>query len=152
MNFQLVEPQLVGHGDKNRKGTLHSIDYPIYSQRPKRSKGDISWTIPYGKDSGWAIPSGLRRRWKLHKGRSEDLLERILGKVSAVDIFCHDSPSTSQHLEYGLKTVQPYLQSGSILVADNSPWNGVAVARFAAAFPTRVLHRRGSDLIGVRVP
>ncbi len=137
---------------KNRKGTLHSIDYPTYSLKPKRSEGDISWSIPYGKDSGWVVPSGLRRRWKLHKGRSEDLLRGVLKEIRAVDIFCHDSPWTSRHLAYELETIQPYLRSGSIVVADNSSWNPAAVARLAAAFSTRVLRRGTSDLIGLRVP
>ncbi|HEV2119503.1 MAG TPA: class I SAM-dependent methyltransferase [Candidatus Bathyarchaeia archaeon] len=137
---------------RNRKGTLHSIDYPTYSSKPKRSKADISWTIPYGRDSGWAVPIDLRKRWDLRKGRSEELLEDLLGKIKTVDIFCHDSPWTSKHLEYELKTVQPHLRSGSIVIADNSSYNPNAVEKLAAAFSARVFHRRGSDLIGIRVP
>ena len=137
---------------RNRKGTLHSIDYPTCSSKPKRSKDDISWTIPYGKDSGWAVPSNLRRRWKLYKGKSEDLLRALLRKIGGVDIYCHDSPWTSQHLQYELDTIRPYLRSGSIVVADNSGWNPDAVERLAKSLNTRVVHRRSSDLIGIRVP
>jgi hypothetical protein len=137
---------------RNRKGTLHSIDYPSYSPTPKRTRGQISWTIPYGKDSGWAIPTSLRKRWELHKGRSEDLLQGLLKRISTVNIFCHDSPWTAKHLEYELAALRPHLRSGSIVVADNSAWNPSAVAKLAASFSTRVVHRRGSDLIGIRVP
>ena len=137
---------------KNRKGTLHSIDYPTYGSKLKRAKSDISWTIPYGKDSGWAIPANLRHKWKLYKGKSEDRLRPLLKKIGAVDLYCHDSPWTSQHLQYELDTVRPHLRSGSIVVADNSAWNPAAVERLARSFNTRVVHRRGSDLIGIRVP
>ena len=137
---------------KNRKGTLHSIDYPTYSSKPKRSKTDISWTIPYGKDSGWAIPANLKPRWNLYKGKSEDLLRPLLREIGAVDVYCHDSPWTSQHLQYELDSVRPHLRSGSIVVADNSGWNPGAVERLAKSFKTRVVHRRSSDLIGIRVP
>jgi Methyltransferase domain len=137
---------------RNRKGTLHSIDYPVYSPTPKRTRGQISWTIPFGRDSGWAIPASLRKRWDLYQGRSEDLLQGLLKRISAVNIFCHDSPWTAQHLERELETVRPHLRSGSVVVADNSAWNPGAVAKLAASFSTRVVHRRGSDLIGIRVP
>lgn len=137
---------------KNRKGTLHSIDYPTYSSKPKRSKNDISWTIPYGRDSGWAIPANLKSRWKLYRGKSEELLRPLLRKIGTVDVYCHDSPWTSQHLQFELDTVRPHLRSGSVVVADNSGWNPGAVERFAKSFNTSVVHRRSSDLIGIRVP
>lgn len=137
---------------RNRKGCLHSIDYPTYSSRPERSKNDIAWTIPFGKDSGWAVPSNLKRRWRLYKGKSEDLLRALLRKIGVVDIYCHDSPWTSKHLQYELDTIRPYLRSGSIVVADNSAWNPGAVEGLAKSLNTRVVHRRASDLIGIRVP
>ena len=137
---------------KNRKGTLHSIDYPTYSSSPKRSKADISWTIPYGKDSGWAVEPGLRRRWKLYMGKSENLLRGLLRKLGTVDIYCHDSPWTSRHLQYEVDTIRPYLHSGSVIIADNSSRNPHAVQQLARSHNARVLHRRTSDLIGIRVP
>ena len=137
---------------RNRRGILHSIDYPTYSATLKRSKGEISWTIPYGKDSGWAVQENLKKRWDLQKGRSEELLPDLLRKIGTVNIFCHDSPWTPRHLGFELKTAQQNLKSGSIFIADNSSWNPAAVEKLASAYSTSVIHRRGSDLIGIRIP
>lgn len=138
--------------DRNGRGRLHSIDLPQYQKGRTRARGELSWSIPLGKDSGWAVPKGLAARWDLRKGRSEDLLPAILNEVRTVDLFCHDSPWTPSHLAFEFEAVRPRLRSGSIVVADNTSVNPEAAKRLAHAFGARVWHRRGSSLIGIRVP
>ncbi len=45
--------------ERNRRGRLHSIDLPQYQRAQQRTKGELSWSVPLGKDSGWAIPARL---------------------------------------------------------------------------------------------
>jgi hypothetical protein len=138
--------------ERNRKGRLHSIDLPQYQKAEKRAKGELSWSVPLGKDSGWAIPSRLKTGWDLRKGRSEDVLPGLVDRLPALDLFCHDSPWTPAHLAFEFETIRPKLRSGSIVVADNSAVNPGAANALARAFGTKVWHRGTSSLIGIRIP
>lgn len=138
---------------RNGHGTLHSIDFPRYQKAEKRIRGEASWSIPPGLDSGWGIPASLRRGWNLRQGRSEDLLPRLLDELPAVDLFCHDSPWTPAHLSFEFETIRPKLRSGSIVVADNADVNPEAARTLAAACSATVWHRGSSSgLVGIRVP
>ena len=138
---------------RNGHGTLHSIDFPRHQKQDKRIRGEASWSIPPGKDSGWAIPTPLRRGWDLRQGRSEDILPPLVDELPAVDLFCHDSPWTPAHLSFEFETVRPKLGSGSIIVADNADVNPNAVTTLAGACSARVWHRGSSSgLVGILVP
>ena len=134
------------------RGTLHSIDLPVYQRARSRRRGELSWSIPPGMDSGWAIPRHLKRNWDLRQGKSEDLLPSLVADVGDVGLFCHDSPWTPQHLAFEFEAIRPGLRPGSIVVADNTDHNPVAAKGLAHAFGTRVWHRRASTLIGIRIP
>ncbi len=101
--------------DRNARGRLHSIDLPQYQKAAKRARGELSWSVPRGKDSGWAIPSRLKARWDLRKGRSEDVLQRLINRLPSIDLYCHDSPWTPEHLAFEFETIRPKLRSGSRL-------------------------------------
>lgn len=134
-------------------GTLHSIDFPQYQKGAKRIRGEASWSIPPGKDSGWAIPTSLKAGWDLRQGKSEDLLPALVDGLHAVDLFCHDSPWTPAHLSLEFETIRPKLHSGSIVIADNADVNPNAARNLAAACSTTVWHRGSSSgLVGIRVP
>ncbi len=138
--------------DRNARGRLHSIDLPQYQKAAKRARGELSWSVPRGKDSGWAIPSRLKARWDLRKGRSEDVLPRLINRLPSIDLYCHDSPWTPEHLAFEFETIRPKLRSGSIVVADNTGVNPEAARALARAFGTKVWHRGTSSLIGMRIP
>jgi len=138
--------------ERNGGGQLHSIDLPQYQKAEKRTKGELSWSIPRGKDSGWAIPARLKRGWDLLKGRSEDVLPGLLKQLPSVDLYCHDSPWTAGHLAFEFETIGPKLHPGSIVVADNTDVNPGAARTLARAFATKVHHRGTSSLIGIRIP
>ena len=138
--------------ERNGGGQLHSIDLPQYQKAEKRLKGELSWSIPPGKDSGWAIPTRLKRDWDLRKGRSEDVLPGLLRQLPSVDLYCHDSPWTAGHLAFEFETIRPKLHPGSIVVADNTDVNPGAARTLARAFATKVRPRGTSSLIGIRIP
>ena len=137
---------------RNGHGQLHSIDLPQYQRGAKRRPGDLSWSIPRGKDSGWAVPRSLRKNWDLRQGRSEDLLPALTAEVPTVDLFCHDSPWTAEHLAFEFETIRPKLHRDSVVVADNTNVNPGAPIRLARVFSTKVHHRGTSGLVGIHVP
>lgn len=137
---------------KNRKGILHSMDLPQYQRAASRIRGEFSWSIPRGKDSGWAIPAHLKRRWDLRQGRSEDLLPPLCRELPRIDLYCHDSPRTPQHLAFEFNGIRTSLRPGSVVVADNTDHNPGATEALARTFGTHVLRRGRSSLIGMRVP
>jgi hypothetical protein len=131
----------------NSMGVLHSIDMPV--QRTKR-RGNEPWAIPPGMSSGWAIPARLRRGWDLRQGRSEDLLEPLLGAIGTLDFYCHDSPVDVKHFEFEMKAIIPRLGPGSLVVADNTDREIFdRAAQAAGATPWR---RKSSSLAGFRIP
>ncbi len=137
---------------KNRKGRLHSMDLPQYQRELRRTRGELSWSIPKGKDSGWAIPSHLKGRWDLRQGKSEGLLPALCRELPRVDLYCHDSPWTPDHLAFEFRTIRAALRPGSVVVADNTDYNPGAAEALARSFGTRILRRGRSSLIGIRVP
>ncbi len=138
--------------ERNGGGVLHSIDLPQLQKAERRTKGELSWSIPRGRNSGWAVPARLRRGWDLRNGRSEDLLPGLLEELSSVDLYCHDSPWTAAHLTFEFETIRPKLRSGSIVVADNTSVNPEAPRRLARAFGSEVCHRGSSSLVGIHIP
>lgn len=138
--------------NKNGRGRLHSVDLPKVQREGRRRAGEFSWSIPRGKGSGWAVPRQLMRDWDLRLGRSEDLLPTLISEIPVVDLFCHDSPWTAEHLALEFETIQPELRSGSVVVADNTDVNPGAPRRLAAAFSTVVWPRGSSSLVGIHIP
>jgi Methyltransferase domain len=138
--------------ERNRAGVLHSIDLPQRQKGARRARGELSWSLPRGRQSGWAIPGRLTRRWDLRNGKTEDLLPALLEEIPRVDLFCHDSPWTSAHLAFELEAIRPKLHPGSIVVADNTDANPAAVRRLAKAFGSEVRRRGSSSLVGIRIP
>lgn len=138
--------------ERNGDGVLHSIDLPQFQKLERRTKGELSWSIPRGRGSGWAVPSRLRGSWDLRNGRSEDLLPDLLGGIPSVDLFCHDSPWTPAHLAFEFEGIRPMLRSGSVVVADNASVNPEAARRLARALGSEVCHRGSSSLVGIYTP
>ncbi len=137
---------------RNGMGRLHSMDLPTHQKGVRRRRGELSWSIPKGEDSGWAIPDGLKEGWDLRQGRSEDILPVLLQELPWIDLYCHDSPWTPQHLAFEFEAIRPSLRPGSIVVADNADVNPGAPRRLARHFGGQLWRRRGTSLVGLRVP
>jgi Methyltransferase domain len=138
--------------EKNGGGTLHSIDQPTFQRGPTFTARDSPVALPPGRSTGWAVPEPLRVRWDLRTGTSEDRLPELIGEVSSVGLFLHDSRHTPSHLAFELATVRPRLLSGAVVLADNTVWTGQAFPRFAASLGVPVFRRGRTDLVGLRVP
>jgi hypothetical protein len=80
--------------ERNGEGRLHSIDLPEHTDTPYATdafwEGKKGAAVPKGRDPGWAIPDALRGRWELTIGRSQDVLESVLGRLGEIDFFLHD--------------------------------------------------------------
>jgi hypothetical protein len=131
----------------NIRGILHSIDFPVERHR---GAGNESWGIPSGLSSGWAVPPKLRKGWDLRLGRSEELLDPLLGEIGKIDFYCHDSPVDINHFKFEMKTIRSHLRPGSLVVADNTDWE--TFERTARLLGAVAYRRRSSSLGAFRVP
>lgn len=137
---------------KNRHGKVHSIDLPILQRGPRFSSRESPVALPPGRSSGWAMPAELRSGWDLAIGPSEELLPRLVDRLSSIGLFLHDSRHTPRHLAFELATVRPKLPPRAIVLADNTVWTGESFRRFARAVGARVARRGRSDLVGLAMP
>lgn len=101
----------------NGYGRLLSVDLP--TRAAIRDSTDGLDALPAGEDPGWVIPDGLRGRRELVLGDARQELEPLLKEVGSVDLFCHDSLHTYDHMMWEFRTVWPYLTSGGLLVSDD---------------------------------
>ncbi len=137
---------------RNRHGTLHSIDLPVVQRTATFGRTDSPVALPPGRASGWAVPEPLRAGWDLRVGPSQELLPALLRSIPSVGLFLHDSLHTPTHLAFELATVRPKLDPGAIVLADNTAWTGRSFPRFARAVGVPMRARGRSDLVGLRMP
>ncbi len=113
--------------EANGSGMLHSVDLPNYDielgrQHQEYYSKPIS-RIPEGRQPGYLVPSQLKDRWRLHVGRSADVLPRLMTELGEVDLFLHDSEHTYQNMMFEFHTVWPHLREGGFLLSDDIDWN-----------------------------
>lgn len=138
---------------RNRSGKLHSIDLPTPQRGTKfLPRKDSPVALPPGKRTGWAVPPSLRKGWDLRLGPSQELLPQLADELDRIDIFLHDSLHTFEHATFELRTVDPKVPAGGVLMADNTAWLGGALDRFAESKGTRAYYRSGIDLGGMTQP
>jgi predicted O-methyltransferase YrrM len=123
----------------NGSGMLHSIDLP-----------------PLGKAAddfvGRLVVPELRPNWKLHRGRSQDLLPGIVREKGPVDLFVHDSLHTYRNMRREFEIVTPNLAAGGVLIADDIEGNGAFaewVSHSSPAYSAVVRERVKRGLTGV---
>ena len=137
---------------KNRHGTLHSIDLPTPQKGPVFGKEESPVALPPGRSSGWAIPPALVGNWDLRLGPSQEILPALVKKLPRIDLFLHDSYHSPKHLTFELETIRPKLAPGAVVLADNTVWTGDAFPQFAARVGASVVRRGRTDLVGLRLP
>ena len=121
---------------ENSKGTLYSIDLPYDSadMEVSRTKApDHRATtqglpvLPKWLETGWIVPGGLRSRWKLFRGRSNELLPAIRREVEP-DIFIHDSDHSDPNVLFELNSARAIGKRQLMIVDD--VWTGTAFLEF----------------------
>lgn len=137
--------------EKNRSGTLHSIDLPTPQRGPVLAKDESPVSIPPGLASGWAVPF-RSSRWDLRIGDAALVLPALLGELPGVDLFLHDDLHTPERLDLELSLLRPKLPPGAPVLADNTQWTGDSFDRFASELHAKVARRGSSDLVGLRMP
>jgi hypothetical protein len=137
--------------DRNRAGTLHSIDLPTRARGPVLQPDESPVALPPGLSSGWSIPF-RSPRWDLRIGPAQEVLPRLVEELPSIDLFLHDDLHTPEHLAFELATIRPRLSRGAPVLADNTQWTGDAFPKFAASVGARVSRRGTGDLVGLRFP
>ena len=125
----------------NGAGSLHSIDLP-----------------PLGKASdefvGRLIPKRLHSDWRLHRGRSVDLLPKLVRELGTIDFFVHDSLHTNRNMQQEFEIVTPFLAPRSVVVADDVEGNAAFSewrARSRPAYSAVLQQHSKQSLLGVAV-
>jgi predicted O-methyltransferase YrrM len=85
---------------RNGEGELYSIDLPHEPHEPPH---------------GFLVPDELGGRWTLVVGDSRRELPTLLDRLSAIDLFHHDSLHTFQHMTWEYQTVLPHLTPHGVL-------------------------------------
>jgi predicted O-methyltransferase YrrM len=98
----------------NGVGCLHSIDLP-----PLAKTGD--------EFVGTLVPEDLRPRWRLHRGRSVELLPDLARTLRQIDLFLHDSLHTYRNMRQEFEIVTPFLAPQAVVVADDVQGNSAFV-------------------------
>jgi predicted O-methyltransferase YrrM len=112
----------------NNQGHLWSIDLP-----------------PIGAEqfAGSFIPHRLRLRWTLLRGRSRNLLPKLLADLPAPDVFLHDSLHTTRNMMFEFQSAWQKMNAGGVLLSDDIHMSK-AFARFSTG------ERVGLSLAGSR--
>jgi len=105
--------------EKNRNGTLHSIDAPSFFETGPISQDGYQETLPPGRKPGWIVPNSLRKLWDLRLGKSRELLPKLSKEVKSWDFFCHDSEHTYENMSFELNIAWDALKNGGIIICDN---------------------------------
>jgi predicted O-methyltransferase YrrM len=123
----------------NGRGVLHSIDLP-----------------PLGKGAddfvGRLVPADLRREWRLHRGRSQDLLAGLVRDHGPVDLFVHDSLHTYRNMRMEFEVITPHLASDALVLADDVEGNSAFaewVSHLRPGYSAVVRERTKHSLLGV---
>jgi predicted O-methyltransferase YrrM len=126
----------------NSSGRLHSIDLP-----PLGKEGD--------QFVGRLVPQHLRSDWRLHRGRSVDLLPKVARDLGQVNLFLHDSQHTYRNMRDEFEIVTPYLAPQAVVVADDVEGNAAFqewVSRHRPSYSAVLAEQsKASSLLGIAV-
>ncbi|MCI4367213.1 MAG: class I SAM-dependent methyltransferase [Thermoplasmata archaeon] len=142
--------------EKNRSGTLHSIDRPSTPRRRSnvRAAPRISWSLPEGRSSGWAVPAPLRRRWDLRIGDKAEVLPLLARQLPRFDLVLYDVPHDESAVRGELEALDPRIPPGGVVIVDHGPGGGpcAALRRWARAHGTLPVRRQPLGLYAARRP
>ncbi len=138
--------------ERNKEGTLHSVDRPSRPRSSTRSSEAASWTLPPGRTSGWAVPLGLRGRWDLRIGDKARVLPLLARELPAIGLFVYDVPHDCRSSVREFRGLDPLLPKGAVAIVDHGSGGGAcpALQGWAARRRGRLVRRTGLGLFGMR--
>ncbi len=139
--------------EKNRRGTLHSVDLPSTARRRKgQGAPRFSWSIPPGRSSGWAVPRRLHRRWDLRLGDKRTVLPTLSEELPRIDLFVYDVPHKETDARREFRAIDRIFAPGAVAIVDHGPGGGLcrALAGWTRDRGSRAHRRRGLGLYGMR--
>lgn len=99
---------------KNKKGKLHSIDFPPL---------DPTLRIEVGS----AVPDEIKQPWELHFGASGEIIPQIIANEKQLDLFIHDSDHMYRNMMMEYNAIWPHLNDGGVIVADDIHTNNAFI-------------------------
>jgi hypothetical protein len=142
--------------ERNRRGTLHSVDRP---KRPPKHPSSAhrpasaSWSLPPGRESGWAVPERLRPRWDLRIGDKRDVLPLLGQDLERIDLLVYDVPHWDRETRQEFLALDRRFPKGAVAIADHGPGGELcsALAAWADRRGSVPVGRKGLGLYGVRL-
>jgi len=137
--------------NRNRRGTLHSVDLPSTPHRSANPR-NASWSIPPGWSSGWAVPPRLRRAWDLRLGDKADVIPRLARELPRIDFVVYDVPHNESDLVREFASLDRRMLAGAVAIADHGPGGGrcAPLARWARRRSSHAVRRAELGLYGFR--
>jgi hypothetical protein len=138
--------------ERNRAGTLHSVDLPKWERRPSRLQRNPSWSIPSGRFSGWAVPWSLRGRWDLRIGDKAKVLPLLGRELPRVDLFVYDVPHSDPKCYSEFRSIDQRFHSGAVALVDHGGTQEICptLRRWARARGSIPVRRTDLGLAGFR--
>jgi ubiquinone/menaquinone biosynthesis C-methylase UbiE len=92
--------------ERNGRGHLWSIDLPAVDSA-------------LHSEIGLAISEDLRPRWTYVPGTARQQLPRLLGELTEIDVFIHDSLHTGRNQMFELESAWSAMRDGGVAVVDD---------------------------------
>ncbi|MCI4336958.1 MAG: class I SAM-dependent methyltransferase [Thermoplasmata archaeon] len=135
--------------ERNRQGTLHSVDRPKRPVAPKSNdRARSSWSLPAGRWPGWAVPASLRPRWDLRVGDKALVLPLLAEELNEVGLFVYDVPHHDRAARGEFRRIGARMPTGAVAISDHgTPGEECrALARWARDEGRPTSGRAGSGL------
>ena len=103
---------------------------------------------------GRLIPKRLHSQWRLHRGRSVDLLPKLVRELGEIDFFVHDSLHTYRNMNQEFEIVTPFLTGQAVVLADDVEGNAAFsewTARSRPAYSAVLEEHLKQSLLGIGV-
>lgn len=105
--------------NKNKYGTLVSIDRPAYHEIQGSTDFMPFHLLPHNKEPGWLVPKNLLSRWQLHKIKNVRGLKEVISRIRKVDLFIHDSLHTYGHMHWEMSVAWKKMKKNGLLFVDD---------------------------------
>jgi hypothetical protein len=120
---------IIGHlrpGKVVETGVAHGITSRVVLEAMQRNGSGHLWSIDLPavdsalhSEIGMAISPDLRPRWTYVPGTARQQLPRLLGELTQIDLFIHDSLHTGRNQMFELESAWSAMREGAVAVVDD---------------------------------